>query len=82
MKSKSRQRHHKNETLAIVGLILNILIWPGLGTIVGGQTKKGLIQGFLFLISIPLMFVLVGIPLAVGVWVWAVVSSVQQIREA
>lgn len=81
MKSK-KQKHHKNETLAIVGLILNILVWPGLGTIVGGETKTGLIQGFLFLISIPLMFVLVGIPLAVGVWVWAIVSSVRQIREA
>ncbi len=29
-----------DKTLAIVGLILNVLVLPGLGTIVWGDTKK------------------------------------------
>lgn len=70
------------KTRAIVGLILNVLIWPGLGTIVGGETGKGVTQMVLILISLPLMFVIIGVPLLIGVWIWALVSSIGQINRS
>lgn len=71
-----------NKTLAIVGLILNIFVLPGLGTLIGGDVKTGIIQIVLVVVSIPLMFVLIGIPLLIGVWIWALVSSINQIKKA
>lgn len=61
---------------AAVGLILN-LFFPGVGTLVLGKTTVGIIQLILWLISIPLAFVLIGWPLYFGVWVWALIVSVQ-----
>ena len=77
-----KQSENNNKTLAIVGLIINILIWPGLGTIIGGDTGKGIGQMILFLISIPLCFILIGIPLLIGIWVWAIISSINQIKNS
>ena len=70
-----------NKTLAIIGLILNIFIWPGLGTLISGNVGTGVAQMILFLVSIPLMFVIIGIPLAIGIWIWALVSSISQIKR-
>lgn len=70
------------KTKAIVGLVLNILVLPGVGTIVGGETRKGVLQLVLFLVSLPLLLLLVGFPLLIGVWIWALISSIQQINRA
>jgi TM2 domain-containing membrane protein YozV len=61
---------------AVLGLILNLII-PGVGSLVIGQTQAGIIQLVLLILSVPLSFVLIGIPLAIAVWVWALVVSVQ-----
>lgn len=71
-----------NKNLAIVGLVLNIILLPGLGTIVGGDTGKGIAQIILLILSIPLWFVLVGIPLTIAVYIWAIVSSIDQIKRS
>ncbi len=76
------QIHSTNKTLAIVGLVLNIFIWPGLGTIVGGEVGKGMIQMILFLIGVPLIFVIIGIPMVILIWIWAIASSLNQIKRA
>lgn len=75
------------KTMAIVGLILNILVLPGLGTIIGAIENKpymnqGIIQLVLFLIGIPLTFVIIGIPLMIAMWIWALVSSIKMVTEA
>jgi TM2 domain-containing membrane protein YozV len=70
------------KTKAIVGLVLNLLVWPGVGTIVGGETRKGVWQIVLFLISIPLILVIIGIPLLIGIWIWALVTSINQITKS
>ena len=84
MADKKTQKHGKkpSEGLAIAGLILNILVLPGLGSIVGGETQTGIWQIVLFILSIPLMFVLIGIPLAFGVWIWGLITGVRMIQEA
>ncbi len=68
--------------MAIVGLLLNILVLPGLGTIVAGQTKTGVIQLVVFLVGALLSVILIGIPIAFGAWVWALVSSIQILKTA
>lgn len=66
---------------AIAGLLLNILLWPGLGSLVAGR-NVGWAQGFLFLAGIPLSLVLIGIPLLIGAWVWSLVTGIQLVQEA
>lgn len=68
--------------MSIAGLILNAFFWPGLGTIINGDTQKGIIQMVLTLVSLPLMIIIVGIPLLIGTWIWALVTSIEQIRNS
>lgn len=80
---KKKEENKKiSESLAIVCLLLNIVVLPGLGTLIGGKKKDGILQLVLFLIGIPLSFVLIGIPLVLGAWIWAIVSGVQLIKES
>lgn len=57
-----------------VSLILSFFL-PGLGTIVSGQTGKGLaIMGGYFL-GVLLSIVLIGIPIMLGFWAWGMVDG-------
>ena len=67
--------------VAIAGLLLNILVWPGLGSLIAGR-NVGWAQGFLFLLGIPLALVLVGIPMMIGAWIWALVTGIQVVQQA
>src|SRR3989344_3690961 len=79
--SPKQSKPSSQRGLAIAGLIINILILPGLGTVIGGNMRTGLIQLIVAIVSIPLMWIIIGIPIFLGVWIWAIVSSVQQIKE-
>lgn len=50
---------------------------PGLGTILNGETGKGV--GILagYLIGIPLAVILIGIPMMMGFWIWGMVDAYQ-----
>jgi len=39
-------------TRAIIALILNIVLWPGLGSVVGGRIKVGIIQMVTYIIAV------------------------------
>lgn len=67
---------------AILGLVLNIVVLPGVGTLVGGRTNEGVIQLVLFLVGIPLIFVLVGVPLMIGMWIWALITGIDMVNKA
>ena len=71
-----------SEVIAIAALLLNILVLPGLGTIIAGRTSTGTTQLVLFLIGIPLTFILIGIPLMIGVWIWGIVTGIQIVKES
>ena len=71
-----------SQGLAIVALILNILILPGLGTLIAGRIKTGIWQLVLAIISIPLIFILIGIPILIAVWIWGIVTGIQLIKES
>ncbi|MBS3073875.1 hypothetical protein J4447_00285 [Candidatus Pacearchaeota archaeon] len=43
-KGGDNKKHRVSEALAIVALILNIIIIPGLGTLIGRRTREGIWQ--------------------------------------
>ena len=68
--------------LAITTLILNVFILPGLGSLIAGRSKEGTWQLVLFVIGIPLIFLIVGIPLMLAMWIWGIVTAVQVVKQA
>ena len=81
-KVKSSSSKKPTESIAVIALLLNVLILPGVGTIVGGRTNTGVIQIILFCLGILLSIVLIGIPLAIGIWIWGLVTGIQLLQEA
>ncbi|MBW2982790.1 hypothetical protein KY327_00640 [Candidatus Woesearchaeota archaeon] len=81
-KKSGNDKQQLSQGMAIAALLLNILVLPGLGTIIGGDTNNGVIQLVLFIVGIPLAFVIVGIPLMIAMWIWALVSGIQMVKEA
>ena len=75
-------KNKPSQTVAIVALILNIIIMPGLGTLVGGRIKEGVWQLILFFVGGFLSIFLVGIPLVIAAWIWGIVSGVRLIQES
>lgn len=71
-----------SQGLAVAALILNILVIPGLGTIIAGRTRTGVWQLVGFVVGIPLALLLVGIPLMFAMWVWGIVTGVQLVQES
>lgn len=71
--------------IAILALILNIIIWPGLGSLIAGE-NVGWTQGFLMLLGVILIFTIIGIiiaiPLMIAMWVWGIMTGVQLINRA
>jgi TM2 domain-containing membrane protein YozV len=66
---------------AIVGFLINVLGCPGLGSIIGGRVRVGVVQLLLFLLGIPLTLLVIGGPLILGAWVWGMVTGIQMILE-
>ena len=85
----------KNQTLAIIGLVLNIVILPGLGTLIGGRVGTGILQMVLFMLGTGLVvggaifaiflvgipFLIAGLLLMFSMWIWGIVSGVRMIQE-
>ena len=63
--------------MKVIAIIVNIF-FPGVGTIIVGKVGKGVTQIILTIIAgimIATAFLsIVGVPLAIGVWIWALVS--------
>ncbi|KAJ1684095.1 hypothetical protein LUZ63_020664 [Rhynchospora breviuscula] len=63
----------KNPGLALVASFFI----PGLGTIINGEVGKGV--GILvgYVVSLFLIFALIGVPLVIGLWIWGMVDAYQ-----
>lgn len=70
---QSARKGHPN---AVLGLVLN-LFFPGVGSLVVGATPAGIVQLILFVLSFPLDLILIGFPLLLAVWIWALIVSIQ-----
>ena len=71
-----------SQGMAIAALLLNILVLPGLGSLIAGRTREGVIQLVLYIIGIPLIFVLIGIPIMIGAWIWGLVTGIQIVQDS
>ena len=69
------------ETKNIAGLIINLVI-PGLGTIIWGDSKRGITQLVLFLVGSALCMVFIGIPIVFAVWIWALVDGIKILTKS
>lgn len=81
-KKSTEDENKPHRANAIAGLVINVIFWPGLGTIIAGETKIGIWQMVLFAIGAILSMVLIGIPLAIGIWIWALVSSINLVKAS
>lgn len=70
-----------SQGLAIAGLLLNIFIFPGVGSLIGGKQKTGLSQVILAAISLPLMLILVGFITMLVAWIWGLITGIQMVQE-
>ncbi|MCA0178529.1 MAG: hypothetical protein LCH77_02790 [Actinobacteria bacterium] len=48
---------------------------PGLGTMINGEVGKGVAMLVIYLVSWPLILVLIGIPMMLVVWIWGMVDA-------
>lgn len=75
-----------SQAIAIVALVLNLVIVPGLGTLVGGRIGEGLAQLGLLVFGVLLIFTILLIPISIvcfiAAWVWGIVSGIQLITAA
>jgi len=77
--------------LAIVALILNVLILPGLGSLIGRKIRAGVWQIFLFLAAailagvfiVTYQLLLAGLfgLVMIAVWIWGIVTGVRLIQD-
>ena len=67
--------------LAVAALIINLII-PGIGSIIGGRVRTGLWQFVLAIVGGVLSIILIGIPIAIAAWIWALVTGIQLIQAA
>lgn len=93
-KNKTKKKREDKLPIAIVSLVINGLVMPGLGSIIGSKTKEGILQLSIFfgsiIVGISLMLTLVGmihgliliIFGTLAAWIWAMVTGIILIQEA
>ena len=67
---------------AIAALLLNILLIPGVGSLIGQRKKEGIWQLVLFLVGIPMTLILVGVFMIMAAWIWGLVTGIQIMQTA
>lgn len=85
VKKQSRQKAKNSSnkmTLAVISLILNVIIFPGLGSLVGGKTYDGVWQLIIAVIGVILSFFTIGIPILIAAWIWGIYTGIKMIKEA
>ena len=70
-----------DEATAVVGLLVNIPL-PGVGSLILGKTREGVMQIALGMVALPLCLLLVGFPLLFAVWVWALTTGIRAVNDA
>ncbi|MAH07950.1 hypothetical protein CMI38_06910 [Candidatus Pacearchaeota archaeon] len=81
-KTKGSKRKGPDKTIAIIALLLNVLVIPGLGSLIGGKTKAGIWQLILAVIGGLLSIILIGIPILIAAWIWGLVTGINLIQES
>ncbi len=64
-----------DQNKALLVLILNILI-PGVGTIIYGETQRGVIQLILYVVGWILTAIYIGRIICLGAWIWSLIDGI------
>ena len=72
--------YRDKKTEAIVGLILNLVI-PGVGSLIMKQTKVGIWQLVIYIVGVVTSWIFVGLPLMLGAWIWALITSIKALQK-
>ena len=87
-------KKHKKKILAVIGLLLNNLILPGLGNFAKQRIKEriwqiALVVGGIFigvLLTFTVIGSFIGVPLMIIVplvaWIWGVMTGISMIKES
>src|ERR1043165_3665602 len=59
-----------------VSLIVSFFI-PGVGSLINGDTTTGVIILVLGIVGIVASFFLIGLPVAIGAWIWGMIDAYQ-----
>lgn len=59
-----------------VSLLVSFFI-PGVGSLMNGDTTIGVVILTLFVVSVGLSFFLIGLPFALGLWIWGMIDAYQ-----
>ena len=59
-----------------LSLIVSFFI-PGVGSMINGDVGTGVAILVLYVVGIVASFILIGIPLAIGAWIWGLVDAYQ-----
>jgi|SRR3989344_664400 len=80
----SPKTHHKksNKNIAIIALLLNVLVVPGLGSLIAGKIKVGIWQLILAVVGALLSLIIIGIPILIAAWIWGLVTGINLVQEA
>ena len=75
-----------SQGIAIAGLLINVLVLPGLGSIIAGKNNPGIYQLVLSLVAVVLditiIGLIIGIPLGIAMWIWALVTGIRIVQES
>jgi TM2 domain-containing membrane protein YozV len=69
------------EGTAVTAMVLNVLL-PGVGSLVAGRVGIGIGQLVLWIVGLPLCFVLIGLPMVLGAWIWSLLTGIQILEES
>ena len=61
-------------------VILSVII-PGLGSIVADNTGTGVLILVLYIVSAILSIFLIGIPFAIGIWIWGMIDAYKSAQK-
>ncbi len=94
--SRSKSNKKPSEGMALAGFIINIIILPGLGSIINEKIKEGVWQIILVIIGVILIIVGavtlhstigwgllgLGITLVSAAWIWGLITGIRLVKES
>lgn len=82
-RSKRAPKKEKvSKVMAIIGLLINVLIFPGIGTLLSGKARTGIYQIALFVLGWILALTIadgLGV-IAFAAWIWGLASGVHALQ--
>jgi TM2 domain-containing membrane protein YozV len=59
-----------------ISLLVSFFV-PGVGSMINGDTGTGVVILVLYVVGILASFILIGIPIFIGAWIWGLIDAYQ-----